>query len=171
MKYLIAIVLLLATTVARADTVWTYTGNTTSTPNVQRQFGNPCNCALFGSVVLDDNLKPVSWSFTDGTHTLTNVNSTGGINPIDIPGVGAGALFVTWNVYLIGNDGWIIRSNNYGSPFEETDASFNFTNGFTSWLYVQGNQGIWTEIATPEPSALALLVAGLVLIGFIRRIR
>ncbi len=49
-----------------------------------------CNCALDGTVRLDANNSAISWDFTDGTHELTQLNSTGIFSqqPHGVQGVG-----------------------------------------------------------------------------------
>jgi hypothetical protein len=138
---------------ASADTVWTYSGNASSNP-LTGIGPNPCHCALDGSVTLDAAGTPVAWSFTDGTHTLTNLNSTGLIND-NVSGSGS-LPFSTWNIQLM-DGGVMVQSNFDGSVLFAHD---NVAVNNMVFLDEQGNPGTWS---TPEPGSLGLLAIGLVL--------
>jgi hypothetical protein len=58
---------------AKADSLWAYQGNTM----------DGCKCALTGTVDLSAGDSVVSWSFTDGAHTISSANGTGSINPFE----------------------------------------------------------------------------------------
>jgi hypothetical protein len=147
------VVMLFIPVVASADTVWTYTGNSFSDPHTG--IGpNPCLCALDGSVTLDAAGTPVAWSFTDGTHTLTNLNSSGLIND-NVSGSGS-LPFSTWNIQLM-DGGVMVQSNFDGSILFAHD---NVAVNNMVFLEEQGNPGTWS---TPEPSSLGLLAIGLAL--------
>jgi hypothetical protein len=152
---------------AAADTVYTYTGNTMNGFVFSNQnFSEPnCNCSLSGTVDLNSAMVAVSWSFTDGTHTLTNLNSSGTINPFD----GSSTPFATWSVSLTGG-GIQFFSQNYGSHDEATD--FSSVNG-NLFGYEEGNPGKWTTglVATTEPATGLLLGLGLAVAGLMRRRR
>ena len=151
---------LLFCSVASADSVWTYTGNTTSgASNVPTS--NPCNCAIDGTVTLDDAGNAIAWNFTDGTHTLTQLNSTG---TIDSDLIGTGSTFFTWSVKLQTGDGVSLFSDFIGSTFEATDS---VVAGGSLFMFEEGNHGLWTEqtIATPEPGTAVLLAIGLAMFG------
>jgi hypothetical protein len=65
-------VLLFVPALARADSVWTYQGNSIDYfqgVNPGPIGPNPCNCALTGSVTLDASGTPLSWSFTAASTT------------------------------------------------------------------------------------------------------
>jgi hypothetical protein len=142
---------------ASADTVWTYQGNSSSTQLLLGIPANPCGCALSGFV----DVTTGAYSFTDGTHTLTNANSTGVIDPPTSIGT-----LMLWEVNLTGLD-WQIISDDAGSASEQTDVDSPI--GGSAFLYVQGNPGTWTgSVATPEPGTLALLAVGLGLLLFKR---
>jgi hypothetical protein len=160
MKLAFAILVLLLTPLAKADSVWTYQGNSTSDPDVgiigPTSFiptPNPCNCALSGTLILDAFNNPVGWSFTEGGFTLNNTDSILGlsINQL-IPGE---PLFSRWFIGIIGAD-FSFLSIYDGSNYEATDSG--------PGLYVQGNKGSWTDpIGTPEPSTIFLV--GLAALG------
>jgi hypothetical protein len=68
MKAVLGIVLgLMLAGTASADSVSSYAGNTK----------NGCNCARDGSVTLGADGSALTWDFSDGTHELTNINSSG----------------------------------------------------------------------------------------------
>ena len=140
-----------------ADSVWTYTGNSTPDPLA---LSNPCQCSLSGSVTFDSSWNATSWDFTDGTHTLTQADSTGTLSPF-YSGQQIGSPFRTWDISLTSLDGLLrLGTYNYGSGFEATDVSV--ANG-SLFMNVQGHSGVWTDppVGTPEPSSLLLLAAGL----------
>src|ERR1700682_5013269 len=102
---LVASALLLFAGVSQADSVWTYAGNNVSGATNLGPLPvvgpNPCQCALSGTVTLDSLGQAVGWDFTDGTHTLTNLNSVGAFSTsYGIPG--PGTPFFTWLVLLQG---------------------------------------------------------------------
>jgi hypothetical protein len=137
---------------ARADSTWSYQGNSVSDPGVT--FPNPCGCALTGSLTLDVSNNPIAWNFTEGSYTLTNTDSSAGLlmNPLLLPGA---PLFTTWKLFLVGTS-FDLFTGYEGSAFEATDSGPS--------LYVQGNKGVWTEstpVGTPEPNTLILLGAGI----------
>jgi hypothetical protein len=70
--------LLLAAT-ASADSVWTYQGQSQNLFHMNPFLppaANPCGCALTGTVTLRDAFTPISWDFTAGNLTFTDLNST-----------------------------------------------------------------------------------------------
>jgi len=159
MKILLAIFsLLVFVSTASADSVWTYTVNTMT----------GCNCALDGSVTLDSSGNATAWDFTDGTHDLTQLTSTGFIH--HSPQTGSNP-FQTWTVAL-DNGAFELFSQFTGSAFEATDLSFNdATQG--QFGFLQGDHGVWTPgvVATPEPATGLLVAGGLLLAGIFRRKR
>jgi hypothetical protein len=151
---------------ASADTVWTYAGNTMNGFVFSDQaFTEPdCHCSLNGTVTMDASMNAIAWSFTDGTHTLSNLNSTGAIDPFEQSSIA----FSTWFVSLSGG-GINFFSQFDGSAGEATDSSS--VNG-TLFGYEEGNHGIWTEtVATAEPATGLLVGLGLAVAGLIRRRR
>jgi PEP-CTERM motif len=158
MKILLAIFsLLLFVGTASADSIWTYAGNTMT----------GCNCALDGIVTLDSSGNATAWDFTDGTHVLTQLTSTGFIN--HSPQTGANP-FQTWTV-SIDNGAFLFFSQFVGSAGEATDLSFDDV-AQSEFGFLQGNHGIWTPsltVATPEPATGLLLAGGLLCVGLMRR--
>jgi hypothetical protein len=166
MKLVLGILLgLMVAGTALADTTWDYAGNTMNGFIFSQQsFGGPnCNCALDGTVTLDASGSAVSWNFTDGTHTLSNLNSTGVINPFEQ----SSTPFATWFVSLSGG-GTQFFSQFFGSAGEATD--FSAVNG-TGFGYEEGNHGTWSmePVGAAEPATGLFLGLGLAVMGLMRR--
>jgi hypothetical protein len=154
--------------VASADTVWTYAGNIMDGSIPAQPSVPSCNCALTGSVTLDANNQATAWDFTDGTHELTQADSTGSFNT-SVFGPTA-PLFSTWTVNIMSST-WLLHTQFYGSATEATDSSFGMTqSGLALFGYLQGNHGIWTEsVAATEPATALLVGLGLAAVGLMRR--
>lgn len=136
---------------ASADSLWTYMGNSMA----------GCNCALMGAVdftnpvAVDTATSVLSYSFTDGTHTLNNLNSIAQFDPF----ITSTIPFDGWIVNIRGN-GILLQTEDAGSPSEATDSVY-FTND-TAFGTETGRRGTWTEvIQTPEPGTLTLVGIGL----------
>jgi hypothetical protein len=165
MKFVLGIVLgLLVAGTAFADSTWVYTGNTMNGYVFSEQsFGAAnCNCALDGTVTLDASGNAVAWDF-DGTHTLTNLNSTGAIDPFEQ----SSTPFATWFVSLSGG-GNEFFSQFTGSAGEATDFS---TTGGMGFGYEEGNHGTWAldSVGAAEPATGLLVGLGLAVVGLMRR--
>lgn len=166
MKFVLGIVLgLMVVGTASADTTWVYTGNTMNGFVFSQQDfnGANCNCALDATVTLNVSGNAVAWDFTDGTHTLTNLNSTGTIDPFEQ----SSTPFATWFVSLSGG-GTQFFSQFFGSAGEATD--FSSVNG-VGFGYEEGNHGTWAlgPVGAAEPATGLLVGLGLAVVGLMRR--
>jgi hypothetical protein len=146
---LVAALLLISAGASKADTLFQYEGNVMS----------GCNCELEGTFTFTgsfaDNTNAVkTWDFSDGTHELTNLNSTGAFGSY----IGSDN-FREWSFH-ISSPKLLFISYYYGSGFEATDLSF-FMDSQTMFGYEQGNRGTLTQITTPEPGTLLLVGVGL----------
>jgi hypothetical protein len=152
---------------AFADTTWVYNGNIMNgfVFSEQSFSGANCNCALDGTVTLDGGGNAVAWSFTDGTHTLTNQNSTGGINAFEE----SSTPFAMWFVSLSGG-GTEFFSQFFRSDGEATD--FSSVNGM-GFGYEEGNHGTWSmdPVGAAEPATGLFVGLGLGVFGLMRRRR
>jgi hypothetical protein len=167
MKFALSILVfaLLAGT-ANADQVWNYAGNSVS---ANPQSPNTCGCELDATIdfastpVLGQPFTVLSYSFTDGAFTATQANSTLRIDPF---GFAQTTLFRTWSIAVYALDGSLdFWSQNYDRGYETTDIGIG-------GLMVQGNMGTWSDpVSTPEPSTMALVIAGLAAVTLRRKKR
>jgi hypothetical protein len=181
-RLLLIVAMLFLSALAKADSVWTFEGNLTD-PGTWRG-GQPvthCNCDLDGTILFDDNFKVLAYSFTDGTHTLNNQNSTSVFN-LEVGGgtFNGGGTFTgplgIWSIDVTGGD--VVFHTNYYGPSQGA-VSYNFvTVGNQTFGFGQPNSGpdgTWTEVvSTPEPSSLISLLAGFVTLtafGLLIRLR
>jgi hypothetical protein len=169
-RVFIIALLFLIPALARADSVWTFNGELTDSGSWRG--GQPfthCNCSLDGTVLFDDNYNVLAYSFTDGTHTLNNQNSTIVFPPLPAGGreFGTGEPFDSpldvWSVDITGGD--VVFHTNYNGPTQGA-VSMNFSYvGNTIFGFGQPNSGpdgTWTEVvSTLEPSSLISLLAGI----------
>ena len=164
-RFALIIAMFLIPALARADSVWTYQGNSVSIP-ASLSAGSE-GFALSGTVLLNSSDQAVGWNFVAGPDIFTNFNSSGLINPFACTSCSNQTPFAFWDIYLVslpgkyyynGNthEGMISSSGTTGS----FDAATN-SDGSLGQVYVVGNPGTWTEvISTPEPGSLLLLGAG-----------
>jgi len=144
---------------ARADTVYTYTGNPFENfgpSNAGTIPTGPPICSISGFMVLlspidftDFRLVQVlSFSFTDQNTVLTSSNADGFIS---VAGDGFGNIS-QW-VVDIGEATGPVQLETINFEGGSTDSSGAPSQGF---VFVAGNPGVWTSttVATPEPSVL-----------------
>jgi PEP-CTERM motif len=170
MKTLIAVfALALLAGTAKADSVstWNYQGNVNNYGGMFFNPGpggvappgdelpNPCNCALTGSVTLD-NGNPVSWSFAAAGITWNTNNSS--FTEFYDNLADQSPLFTLWNLSLVDTSGDTLFTR--FTTFSMLSA-FDFS---SNGLIVQGDPGAWVDhVSTPEPGTFALLGVGLAL--------
>jgi PEP-CTERM motif len=166
---------------ASADSLWTYTGNTINYitgVNPGPTGVNPCNCALDGSVLLNDAGKAISWSFSAGALTLTNSNSTAAFFPFACFGCSTGdvpsSLDSTpfqpgaWKFDITG--GGIEMVSQWRGPVSEARDQVSGPTPGALFLDVESDPGTWTEtVITPEPATALLVGVGLAFAGLMRR--
>jgi hypothetical protein len=174
---------LIVASAASADTVWTYTGNTINYiqgVNPGPTGPNPCGCALDGTVVLNDSGQAIAWSFTAGSHTLTNLNSSAAFFPFNCFGCGTGNVPSSLDSVPFGPAAWAftitgqgieLDSKWRGSLLDARDEGFTVgSNSF--FLDVESDPGTWTEtVAAAEPATGLFVGLGLAVFGLMRRRR
>ena len=179
---ILIVAMLFLPVLAKADSVWTFEGNLTD-PGTWHG-GQPvthCNCNLDGTITFDDNFNVLAYSFTDGTHTLNNQNSTSvfklqvGGGTFNGGGTFTGPLGI-WSMEVTGGD--VLFHTNYFGPSQGA-VNMNFVDvGNQLFGFGQANSGqngSWTEVvSTPEPSSLISPLAGfgtLTAFGLLIRLR
>jgi hypothetical protein len=148
---------------ARADTVYTYTGNPFD--NFDPASACPPICSISGFMVLASPIdftdfrlvQVLSFSFTDQNTVETSSNT-------DIVAAVAGDGFgnISQWVLVIGEGTGPVQMETINFMGFTVDNSGAPSQGFD---FVAGKPGVWTSstVATPEPSVLTLQVLGLIL--------
>ncbi len=185
--WLAAFFAFLSVSQARADAVYTYTGN-----SFTEFFGTSCpsRCQITGSFTLADPLAPnlnlftvtpLSFSFTDGVGTVDSSNSA--ISPLDcgpqkcatvfIVDTDASGNIVGWNnIYSSASFIMFSSTNPPGCNCVAVDSTGDYVPSY--FADVKNNPGTWaltvTQV-TPEPSTLCLLATGILGVGALFRSR
>jgi hypothetical protein len=117
-------------------------------------------------MVFDNNFNVLAYSWTDGTHTLNQNNSTMMFenNPRNNPNISPNPQpLSTWLVSITGSD--VFFHTNYDGPGQGATSLNNsiVDAGIFGWGQPNlGPPGVWTEVvSTPEPGSLLLLVVGI----------
>lgn len=159
--------LMLAVSVpVKADTVYTYTGNPFNM--LSGSLTCPPVCSISGFFTLSSPITftdfelvtPLNYSFTDG-NTIRTSATPAGLNGFAVSGDGSGNI-----------SRWVIDLGEGSDVQLETlfflDNSSTDSSGSAAGLaFVANEPGIWTTstITTPEPSGLALLLAGIAILA------
>jgi PEP-CTERM motif len=167
------IVMLFIPALARADSVWTFDGELTDPGNWHPGFPFPhCNCDLDGVMVFDNNFNVLAYSWTDGSHTLDQNNSSMVFenNPRTDPNISPNPPpLSTWLVSITGSD--IFFHTNYDGPGQGATSLNNSIVDSEIFGWGQPNlgpPGAWTEVvSTPEPGSLLLLGAGITALALV----
>lgn len=149
--------LFLLPAVVKADSVWSYQGN--SGPGAPGGEG----FALTGTVLLNDSDQVLGWNFFAGPDNFTNQNSTASIFNIFVGG--SSTPFVAWDIEIgFPFDGGPIHEGGFMQTIDSADRVFDHASDHDGSFQVdvEDNPGKWTEvISTPEASTFAMLLAGL----------
>jgi hypothetical protein len=187
-----SLIAILPATSLAVPTVYTYTG-TPYTRFLESDSGMPgaydTTMSVTGFIALSDSLTPntttdfgvpgapsiLSYSFFDGRVTHTNHNAT--VSPLLIFTTDSSGAISDWQVHLERADALLPN----GATFAELNTVGGPTCAFTiscdnAFIAIGGiggdaalsadlTTGTWTVTAVPEPSAYALFLAGLGLVG------
>jgi hypothetical protein len=174
------VAMLFVPALAKADSVWTFDGELTDPGSWHAGFtyyNTHCNCDLDGVMVFDNNFDVLAYSWTDGTHTLNQNNSTMVFmnNPQTQMALGGEPgpypPLITWAVSITG--GGVYFHTNYDGPGQgATSVNVSMVDGqLIGWGQPDlGPPGTWTEVVpTPEPGALLLLGVGITALALATR--
>lgn len=163
---------------SKADTIYTYTGNPFT------DFFNtacPPTCNMSGFFTLSSplapntvvfNLIPDSFSFTDGSVTITDTNAT--VSPF---GSGQFSDFwvttnslgniVVWNTQFFSGPNFMFSGTNppgcVGCGVIDTSGAF--VNTVVGSAFVNDNPGTWSVTPVPEPGSVLFITTGLLGVG------
>ena len=175
---LLAVFSLLTTLSLRADTTYTYTGNSFAS------FSDPYSSSDFvsGSITLSSplgnnlsgaSLAPIAFSFTDGVNAFTNTTPSvsGSFHGFDTDASGN---ITRWNVFVFIPGGYSLRTGLAVDGETQLLIAQDAGQFGSQSANVVGNRGTWSLTApaspVPEPSSIALLGTGvLALAGAARR--
>lgn len=162
----------LPSTIAFADTIYTYTGNSFNT------FGGdaacPLECNISGSFAIsaplgpnfDGYFTPNSFSFTDGVVTITQANATRSDFGFITNALGQ---ITVWNLDFINSETsmYVGTGPSLICPVNcsVTDGSFAPSSlAPINYAQIVGNPGVWTVSTStvPEPSSLLLFGTGVI---------
>lgn len=181
MFVLFAVLALGLTPSANGDTVYTYTGNPMSVSGATSCGPIPCGgtcpapCFLTGTLVFSTPLptdysgpafdvRPASWSFSDGTATATSSLPNFASPTFQILQTGADAQPTEWFIIvpeqpIATQVGFLFES--FNAPLESIfDATFNPALGYSGSTPLD-TPGTWsTSTTVPEPGSVLLLGCG-----------
>jgi hypothetical protein len=167
---------------ARADTVYTYTGNPFTT--FVGGLSCPPECHITGEFTVvqplaanlgNVSVSPSSFSFTDGNVTLTDASTGYTQAPLFLFfSTDATGAITSWDVFLLTSTYHIQTDNDSsgGTLFQYDVSGFGVGSG-ANIAIESGNPGSWSISSTtvPEPSSLLLVGTGLLCLGPLLRRR
>ena len=208
MKYyfeyaLYAVLLSVISMSANASLVYTYTGHpfTVFVDDGGRDYSNFYNSATsltisielenaLGTSLVDQDVNPLSYSFSDGVKILTETSGAQYVNTDFLFTTDSSGNIIGWDVFIQfsldfggpGEETYYMRTHTLSSigPEDITSESYCVSgdpefgcDSFTSGdAYVPNNQGGWSVSAVPLPAAVWLFGSGLIgLFGIARRKR
>jgi hypothetical protein len=150
----------------RADSTYTYTGNTYNI-----FFGSaacPPECGVSGSFTVSTSLlagteysfTPLSFSITDGVETITQANATTSAFTVVTDSSGA---IIGWNMEWLTTGYSIFSGTNPPGCVGCSVIDSSGDNSVSQGAQVKNDPGTWTSTTTgvPEPSSLSLLCLGI----------
>lgn len=150
---------------ARADVVYTYTGNDFTTFYAPYTGSDYVTLSITLSTPLPPNfvfqlVTPLSFTASDGVQTITNTDAAAA--PIALSTNSLGAI-TEWGIAIYGPAyAGVILTNSY--PGDYTDRGSNPVGNGENL----NDPGTWS---VPEPSSLAIIAAAMTVLGSIRRRR
>jgi len=167
-KSVIIGILIVFSAMAKADTLYSYTGNDFTYAESPYTTSDSITGSFTTSVPLADDLSlvtitPISYSFTDGVQTITDLTNTNPDPFFDISTDSSGNI-IQWEIDPGTATGNFIQ--------------FDYVLGYTTDNYVRygfneaynNEEGNWSS-SVPEPSGGVLMGIGLLGLGFIVRRR
>jgi hypothetical protein len=172
---LMAFVSLLGFAPASADTIYTYTGNDFTTVSGPYTTTDMVTGTIDLATALGDNfgpaasIVPVSFSFSDGVQTVTNLSPEISATFTDFS-TDASGVPLTWDVILFdyvmatGTENVIETWNLFSTAnFQQDEGNDGYGIGYGA---NQSNAGFWAmSSSTPLPAALPLFATGLGALG------
>ena len=155
---------------ARADTIYTYTGNNftdVAAPpyTTSDHISGFIDLAIpLGDNATNVNVSPVSFSFSDGVQTISSLQTTlGDVFNFFTNAVGD---ISSWNVFIMTEGRSEIQSQNL-TTIGARDVVFDSGTLFTAGASNIARPGAWTVSTTPLPATLPLFATGLGAMGLL----